>query len=155
MRWCRGLPAIFMALSACSSGGPSRGPAPPIPWTAGRYSLEARIPTTEGGFEVFNADLTIREDGSMSLLSSSGQCRTPTLAELRRDEERRRRTFVCGDATYVLTPTADRVAGEVRARVTEQYREIVTCLLGQPPPCYVLSTRRVTRSADLRVYRLD
>jgi hypothetical protein len=150
--------AAIMVLAACSSspsGDGSGAPPPPVAWTAGHYTLEARITTVEGGVEELTGDLTIRGDGSMTLLSSFGSCRTPTATELRRDEERRRRTFVCGDATYIVEPTSDRVRGQVRARVTETYRERVACAPGRAPPCFAMRTRRVTRSADLRVFVLD
>ena len=155
MRTFGWVPAILIATSACSSGGPSDGPAPPVSWTPGRYTLEATIDTSDGDREELTGDLRIRPDGTMTLLSSFGSCRVPTPDELRRDEERRQRTFTCGDATYVIRPTANRVRGQVRARITESYQQSVQCRAGQSPPCYRTSSRRVTRTANLAVFVID
>jgi len=155
MRLYHWVPTIVVALSSCSSGGPSPGPQLPTFWTPGRYALEARIRTADGGSEEITGDLSIRPGGSMTLLSSFGSCRAPTPIEQRRDQERRRRTFTCGDAQYVLLPTADRVRGAVRAMVTERFQQRTRCPVGRAPPCYWLATRRVARSADLVVFRVD
>lgn len=147
--------SVILGVSGCSSGGAPETPAPPVEWTPGHYSLEALIATADGGSEELTGDLTVAEDGTMLLLSSMGSCRPPTEAELRRDAAARRRTFVCGEATYVIEPTSDRVRGEVRARVTEEYLEQMPCRPTQTPPCYRMRSRRVTRTADLTVYVLD
>ena len=147
--------AIVIATSACSSGGPSPGGREPsVSWTPGRYTLEATIPTADGSDEL-TADLRVGVDGTMTLLSSFGTCLQPTPNELRRDEQRGLRTFTCGDATYVLRPTTDRVRGRVRAIVTERYLRTVQCPPGRTGPCYRNSTRRVRRSADLTVFAVN
>lgn len=155
MRALGWVPAIVLATTSCASGGGPETLGPPISWTPGHYTLEASVPTADGGSEELTADLRIRADGSMSLLSPIGSCRLPTERELERDEVRRQRTFDCGDAVYVVRPTVDRVRGEVRARVTEQYRVVVPCPPGQAGPCYEPRTRRVIRSAQLSVFVLD
>ena len=124
-------------------------------WTPGRYTLEARIPSADGSDES-TAELRIGFDGeTMTLLSSFGNCLEPTPTQVRRDEENRRRTFSCGDATYVIRPTSGRVRGEVRALITESVRRQVRCPAGRTGPCYRTSTRRVRRSADLIVLRIN
>lgn len=148
------VPVIVIATSACSSGGPSAGPEPPVSWTPGRYTLEATIPSADGS-DLLTADLRIGIDGTMTLRSSVGNCLEPTPRQLRRDEERRRRTFSCGDATFVIRPTSGRVRGEVRALVTETYRQQVTCPGGRTGPCYMNATRRVRRSANLIVFSIN
>lgn len=148
------VPVILIATSACSSGGPSAGPEPPVSWTPGRYTLEATIPSADGSDQL-TADLRIGVAGTMTLRSSSGNCLEPTPAALRRDEQNRRRTFSCGDATYVIRPASGRVRGEVRALVTELVRQQVPCVLGRVGPCYRMSTRRVRRSANLIVLRIN
>jgi len=150
------VPVIVLATSACSSGGPSAGPEPPVSWTPGRYTLDATIPSADG-FEQLTADLRIGVDGTMTLQSSSGNCLEPTPAELRRIEQYRwrRRTFRCGDATYAITETSGRVRGVVRALVTERFRQQIQCAQGRVGPCYTMSTRRVRRSANLNVLTIN
>jgi hypothetical protein len=140
--------AAPLVLLGCSAmGGP---PTTPVPWTPGQYSLEATVGETLSAEDV-RAQLTIAPDSRISLASSTGLCRERDAAEVERDFARGRATFECGDATFQIRPIPGSVRGEVRASVLEEVREQTTCPLGRTPPCFIMRTQRVTRSADLRV----
>lgn len=157
MQWPRWGSALVVASVACSTGG-VRDPGPVVPWTPGRYLLEADLDAGLGGGTQANeleAELRIQVGGSMMLLSSFGACTEPTREELERDEQFRRRTFSCGEARYEIRPTQDSVRGEVRARVLEEVLQQVPCAPGNPGVCTVVTTRRVARRARLVVTELD
>ena len=62
-----------------------------------------------------------------------------------------------GDAVYRVRPTPSGVRGDVRASLLEEYRDTVPCPTGSDGNrvCYIMRTRRVTRSANLTVSTLD
>ena len=148
--------AVLLAALACSPPSTySTGTGGPVPWTPGRYVLEATIGTSLSD-QVFRAVLTVAPDGSMSLDSSTGLCRDPRPDQAGRDEALSRRTFECGDAVYQVQPTPGAVRGRISATILEEYEAQVAC----PPTstrrvCHIMRTRRVTRGAQLTVSSLD
>jgi hypothetical protein len=149
-------PALLTVALACSPPRTySTGAGGPVPWTPGRYVLEATIGTTLSDQD-FRAVLTIAPDATMSMDASTGLCRDPSPAYTGQDEARSRRTFECGDVMYFVQPTPTGVRGRLTASILEEYEAQTIC----PPQsgrtyCSIMRTRRVTRTADLVVSPLD
>ncbi len=127
---------MVVAASACAStGGAPASPPGPVSWPIGEYALEA---TVEYQYDAVNRSNTAREDyfldlaigpgGSLALLNPPGVCRDPTRPEVERDEALRRRTFRCGDFTYVVEPAGSTIRGELTALVNERIRRRGTCI---------------------------
>jgi hypothetical protein len=142
--------AAMVACSSAGGGGSPEAGATPIAWTPGRYLLEATVGSTLSA-EDFTGELTIRSADSMTLSASSGQCQPPTPAEAQRDRAAGVRSFACGSARWVVRPVPGGVRGEIRASILEEYRTQIACAPQQQPPCYIMETRQVSRSANLRV----
>lgn len=152
----RRLPAILLSTLACSPPSTySTGVGGPVPWTPGRYVLEATVGRSLSDQE-FRAVLTIAPDASMSLEASSGLCRDPSPTYAGQDEARARRTFECGDAVYFVQPTPTGVRGRITASILEEYEAQTACPPGSGRTvCTIMRTRRVSRTAELMVSPLD
>jgi hypothetical protein len=144
-----------MMLGAVACTAPSTystGTGGPVPWTPGRYLLEATVGRGSLSDQDFSAVLTIAPDGSMSLDSSSGLCKDPSTAQSqsRQDEALGRGAFECGDATFFVEPTPAGVRGRIRASILEEYEAQVPCApTSNQAVCTIMRTRRVTRTAPL------
>ena len=113
--------AIPIAVAACASRATRT--AEPSPWQAGRYSLEAAINYSSGGFErrdEHRADLLISSQGEMSMFSSSGVCLDPDALQQGADQAGGKRTFQCGPVRYELRPAGGTVLGRIFTTVTEE-----------------------------------
>lgn len=154
----RGHVASLITLGAIGCAAPSTystGTGGPVPWTPGRYVLEATV----GGSlsdQYFRAVLTVAPDGAIGMESSSGLCRDPSPSQRGQDEALSRRTFECGDATYSVQPSPTGVRGRISASILEEYEAQIPC----PPTsnrssCTIMRTRRVVRGADLTVSPLE
>ena len=127
---------VVAAAAACSStGGAPASPPEPVSWPVGTYALEATVEYRDdslAGAEVARADyfavLVIAPDGSLTFQSANGICRDPTWSEVDRDEALRRRTFRCGDFTFVVEPAGSTIRGELTATVTERTRQRGECV---------------------------
>jgi hypothetical protein len=99
-----------------------------VTWPVGEFVLEASVSYDVRGqtrVDRHTADLEIAPGGVLTLISSSGLCQGPPLDQIGADEERGRRTFVCGgDTRYELRPIGRTVTGDFTAAVVEE--EIVT-----------------------------
>jgi hypothetical protein len=148
-----------MTLGALACAAPSTystGTGGPVPWTPGRYVLEARVGRGSLSDQDFRAVLTVAPDGSMSMDSSTGLCRDPSPGRATQDEARGRGTFECGDATYFVQPTPGGVRGTIRASILEEYEAQVPCApTSNQQVCTIMRTRRVVRGADLTVSPLE
>jgi len=156
MRIIRSASVTMLGALACASPSTySTGTGGTVPWTPGRYVLEATI----GGSlsdQHFRAVLTVAPDGSTSMDSSTGLCRDPSPAQAGQDEALARSTFECGDATYFVQPTPSGVRGRISATILEEYEARVPC----PPTsnrqvCTIMRTQRVNRTAALTVSSLE
>ena len=142
-----------LACSPPSTVGTGEGGT--VPWTPGRWSMEATVGTGSITDSEYSGILTIAPDGAMSLESSSGLCVEPTRAATARDRERGERTFECGEAVYRVRSTPSGVRGEIVASILEEYTETVPCPTTSTGTCTVVRTRRVTRRSDLAVSPLN
>jgi hypothetical protein len=150
------LPLLVLAASACAAGGgaPSSSPGP-INWPAGEFVLEGTVtyneatPSYQGtATEDYVAYLDIADDGSSTLTSSTGLCREPIRARVRRDETVAGRFFECGDVTYFFGPGGGTIRGELSARVEETFRV--------PGPCRGRGTGADGQSICIRPsWRID
>ncbi|MGE0157933.1 MAG: hypothetical protein AB7T31_00900 [Gemmatimonadales bacterium] len=149
--------AVMLGALACAPPSTySTGTGGPVPWTPGRYVLEATVGTGSLSDQDFRAVLTIAPDGDMTLDSSTGLCRDPTLSQLHQDEASAQRSFECGDAYYRVQPTPGGVRGDIRATIQEEYEAQVPCPSNVTRPvCTIMRTRTVVRSERLRVSTLD
>jgi hypothetical protein len=163
------LPLLILAASACSAnaGPPASAPSPLI-WPAGEYVLEASVryneatPSSESTLtEDFVAYLNVAPDGSLTLTSSSGLCRDPLDPRQRREENRGRRGFECGDVTYAFGPAGGTIRGEMTARVWETFRVPGPCkrygatVDGRTvclEPSWRVVSRSSVKSARLRIF---
>jgi len=149
--------ALVLGALACASPSTySTGTGGPVPWTPGRYVLEATIGRGSLSDQDFRAVLTVAPDGSTSMDSSTGLCRDPSPAQAGQDEALARSTFECGDATYFVQPTPSGVRGRISATILEEYEARVPC----PPTsnrqvCTIMRTQRVNRTAALTVSSLE
>ena len=136
MKGSSSLLLLLVAVPACSStGGAPASPRVPVSWPIGAYILEATIEYRDDGAyqsntsrEDYFVDLDIAPGGSLALLNPPGFCRDPTRPEVERDEALRRKTFRCGDFTYVVEPAGSTVRGELTAVVTERFRRRGQCI---------------------------
>jgi hypothetical protein len=147
---------VLGALACSSPSTYSTGTGGPVPWTPGRYVLEATVGRGSLSDQDFSAILTIAPDGSASMESSTGICRDPRPDQAGRDDALSQRTFECGDALYMVRPTPAGVRGRISATILEEYEARVPC----PPTsnqtvCTIMRTERVTRGADLTVSPLE
>jgi hypothetical protein len=146
--------AIGVALAAtlgCASGGGGGGAgATPLPWTPGRYLLEATVGSTLSA-EEFTGELIVDSPESITLQSSSGLCDRQTPSDVNQDLANGMRSFNCGPARWEFRPTSGGVRGTIRATILEEVREETPCPPLQLPPCFIMRTRQVTRSATVRV----
>jgi hypothetical protein len=147
---------VLGALACAAPSTYSTGTGGPVPWTPGRYVLEATVGGGSLSDHDFRAILTVAPDGSTSMDSSTGLCRDPRPDQAGRDDALSQRTFECGDALYMVRPTSTGVRGEIRAAILEEYEATVPC----PPTsartsCTIMRTRRVNRTAALTVSSLD
>ena len=132
----RSLLLMVVAASACSStGGAPASPPGPVSWPIGEHALEATVEYRDDGLnrsntvhEDYSVDLAIGPGGSLVLLNPPGVCRDPTRPEVERDEALRRRTFRCGDFTYVVEPAGSTIRGELTAIVNERIRRRGVCI---------------------------
>ncbi len=147
---------VFAAVACGTPSTYSTGTGGPVPWTPGRYALEAVIGDRVTDQE-FRAVLTIAPDGGMSLASSTGLCVDPTPAATDRDRATGQRTFECGEAVYRVRPTPGSVRGEIRASILEEYEDRIPCANASDAQrmCPIMRTRRVTRDASLVVGALN
>ena len=147
---------VLGALACASPSTYSTGTGGPVPWTPGRYVLEARVGRGSLSDQDFRAILTIAPDGAASMESSTGLCRDPRPDGVGRDLDWSQRTFECGDAFYILRPTSTGLRGEIRASILEEYEATVPCPPTSPrPSCTIMRTRRVIRTAALTVGPLE
>ena len=136
MKGSRSLLLMVVAASACSStGGAPASPPRPVSWPIGEYALEATVEYRDDGLnrsntvrEDYSVDLAIGPGGSLVLLDPPGVCRDPTRPEVERDEALHRRTFRCGDLTYVVEPAGSTIRGELTATVNERIRRRGRCI---------------------------
>jgi hypothetical protein len=148
--------AVMGGLACASPSTYSTGTGSPVPWTPGRYVLEARVGRGSLSDQDFRAVLTVAPDGSASLDSSTGLCRDPRPDQAGRDVALSQRTFECGDALYMLRPTSTGVRGDIRASILEEYEATVPCPpTSTRPTCTIMRTRRVIRTAALMVAPLE
>jgi hypothetical protein len=157
MRGPLAIAGILASALACAAPSTySTGTGGPVPWTPGRYALEAVIGNGITDQE-FRAVLTITPDGSMSLASSTGLCVDPTPAAADRDRASGQRTFECGEAVYRVRPTPNSVRGEIIASILEEYEDRIPCASASDAQrtCPIMRTRRVTRDANLTVSSLN
>jgi hypothetical protein len=144
-----------MAVACASPSTYSTGTGGPVPWTPGRYVLEATVGRSLSDQE-FRAILTVAPDGSMSMESSTGLCRDPLPDQDGRDDALSRRFFECGDALYIVRPTSTGVRGDIRASILEEYEARVPCPpTSNQPVCTIMRTQRVVRTATLTVSPLE
>jgi len=159
MRSVAPLVSVLCAVSACSppSTVGAGGGDTTVPWTPGRYAMEATVGTGSITDQEFRAVLTVAPDGSMSLDSSTGLCQAPPPPAVGQQQALGQRTFQCGDAVYTVRPTPSGVRGNLRASVLEEYPATVPCPIGSAAQrvCTIMRTRRVTRNADLTVSSLN
>jgi hypothetical protein len=156
MRCVTGSIVTLCVLAACSPPSTvGTGEGGTVPWTPGRYNLQATVGTGSVTDQEFDAILTVAPDGSIGLSSSTGLCVDPTQAATARDRERGERTFECGEAVYRVRSTPSGVRGEVLASILEEYTETVPCPTSSSGTCTVVRTRRVTRRANLTVNPLN
>jgi hypothetical protein len=147
---------LLGALACAPPSTYSTGTGSPVPWTPGRYVLEATVGRGSLSDQDFSAVLTIAPDGSASLDSSTGLCRDPRPDQAGRDEALSQRTFECGDALYMVRPTPTGVRGDIRVSILEEYEATVPCPpTSTRPTCAIMRTRRVTRTAALSVSSLE
>ena len=127
---------MVVAVTACSStGGPPASSPGPVSWPPGTYTLEATVVYRydyEYGEDTLREDyfavLVIDSDFSLTLQNERGICRDPTRAQVDRDEALRRKTFTCGDITWVVEPgPGSMIRGELVATVTEGIRRRAEC----------------------------
>jgi hypothetical protein len=147
---------VLGTLACASPSTYSTGTGGPVPWTPGRYVLEATVGRGTLSDQDFRAILTVAPDGSASMESSTGLCRDPRPDQAGRDDALSQRTFECGDAVFVVRPTSTGVRGDIRASILEEYEATVAC----PPTstrasCTIMRTRRVIRTAGLMVTPLE
>jgi len=121
-----------------------------LAWTPGRYLLEATVGSTLSA-EDFTGELTIDSPESITLQASSGLCDRQTPSDINQDLANGMRSFNCGPARWEFRPTSGGVRGTIRATILEEVREETPCPPLQLPPCFIMRTRTVTRSANLRV----
>ena len=152
--------AIPIAVAACA--GRATRTAEPAPWQAGRYSLEAAINYSSGGFEKrdeHTADLLISSQGELSMFSSSGVCLDPDAMQQGADQAAGKRTFQCGPVRYELRPAGSTVQGKIFTTVTEE-RVTTVCVKYATTPegnrvCVETQERReqiqTKKSASLQV----
>jgi hypothetical protein len=157
MRIVRAVQLVWLGSIACSPPSTySTGSGGPVPWTPGRYVLEATVGRGSMSDEEFRAILTVAPDGSTSLSASTGLCRDPSPSRAETDESLGLRTFQCGDAVYYVQPSATGVRGRIVASVLEEYEAQVPCApTSNQATCTIMRTRRVTRIAQLTVSSLD
>jgi hypothetical protein len=146
---------VLVAVACASPSTYSTGTGDPVPWTPGRYVLEATVGGSLSAQD-FRAILTVAPDGSTSMESSTGLCRDPRPDQAGRDDALSQRTFECGDALYMVRPTSTGVRGDIRATILEEYEARVPC----PPTsnrqvCTIMRTQRVVRTASLTVSPLE
>jgi hypothetical protein len=142
---------VLAALACAPSPYPTR-PAGLVPWTPGRYVLEATVGRGSLSDQDFRAVLTVAPDGSMSMDSSTGLCRDPSPGRAPQDQTWGRGTFVCGDATYFVQPSPTGVRGTIRASILEEYEAQVPCApTSNQQVCTIMRTRRISRTAQLTV----
>ena len=164
MKGSSSLLLLLVAVPACSStGGAPASPPGPVSWPIGEYALEATVEYQDDGLnrpntarEDYFVDLAIGPGGSLALLNPPGVCRDATRPELERDEALRRRTFRCGDLTYVVEPAGSTIRGELTAIVNERIRRRGTCieysfLGGCMEYQWYLNSRRTQKRARFRV----
>jgi hypothetical protein len=136
MKGSASLLVTVVAATACSStGGAPASPLGPVSWPIGEYALEARFEFKNDTALAWNMDradyfavLLIAPDGSLTFQSANGICRDPTWSEVDRDEALRRKTFRCGDFTFVVEPAGSTIRGELTATVTERTRQRGECV---------------------------
>jgi hypothetical protein len=150
------LVVVAVTLSCTTPSTYSTGTGAPVPWTPGRYEMEATVGSSISD-QGFRAVLTIAPDGSMSLTSSTGLCVDPNPAAAERDQARAQRTFDCGDAAYTVRPVPAGVRGRIVASILEEYQDRIPCPTAADAnrSCPIMRTRRVTRNADLLVNSLN
>jgi hypothetical protein len=147
---------VLGALACASPSTYSTGTGGPVPWTPGRYVLEATVGRGSLSDQDIRGILTVAPDGSLSLESSTGLCRDPSPARTDQDRALAQRTFECGDAVYRVRPAPTGVRGEVRAGILEEYAATVPCpRTSTRASCTIMRTRRVVRTAELTVSALD
>ena len=146
---------VLASMVACASPSTySTGTGGPVPWTPGRYVLEATVGGSLSNQD-FRAVLTIAPDGAMSMDSSTGPCMDPSPGRAAPEALARRR-FECGDAVYSVQPTPSGVRGSITASILEEYEAQTACAPGSTRQvCTIMRTRRVTRSAQLTVSALE
>ncbi len=143
MKGSASLLVMVVAAAACSStGGAPASPPRPVVWPIGEYALEAtfeyRNDVQHAWDKVrayYSAVLVIAPDGSLTFQSANGVCRDPTWSEVDRDEALRRKTFRCGDFTFVVEPAGSTIRGELTATVTEAIRQRGECLAARVGGC--------------------
>ena len=157
------------ALAGCSSsGGPPASPLEPIPWPIGTYTLEARVQYQDdneyGSRTVrddYFADLNIAPGGSLALVNPNGICQDLTRQEIDVDLAMRRKTFRCGDFTYVVQPSGSTIRGQLIATVSERIRRRGACIRYRPAAMdgarqcaeyrWTVSSRRTRKRARLTI----
>ena len=143
MKGSASLLVMVVAATACSStGGAPASPTAPVSWPIGEYALEATFEyqnDTANAWQRDRADyfavLIIAPDGSLTFQSANGICRDPTWSEVDRDEALHRKTFRCGDFTFVVEPAGSTIRGELTATVTKRIRQRGECVAATSTGC--------------------
>jgi len=159
------IPSFAFCLCGCAAAGNgSDAVQEPLTWPPGQYLLEASVTHRqdyEGGERTvqaeYTADLDIRADGFMQLISASGLCRDPLPKEMLEDRGRWQRTFLCEDGTYVLKPSEETIRGELRVRVISQHREERCVRYSDDGSCieseFFVNSRGTDKNLRLKVLR--
>ena len=129
-----------------------------LPWRPCSRVRSKRIGRLQGyGTRPTELDIA-RLGSSLTSQNRSGVCRDLTRQEVERDEALRRKTFRCGDFTYVLEPAGSTIRGELTVAVDERIRQRGTCLRYRgtgPAQCTVyrwdVNSRRTQKRAQLTV----
>jgi len=163
------LTGVAMLEGCASTGGSGGGDGGPPPWTPGEYDLRTTVSyrmdtenTTRTERRQYTGELTVKDDGSLLFISSSGLCRDPTPAELAADRGRGGRTFSCQEVRYFLQPSAGTVRGGASVTVEEGFRTRGACMryqttAGGDRVCveysWTVERRITTKTAALTVIR--
>jgi hypothetical protein len=95
------------------------------------------VPQVSRGARSFiehRAELVVAPDGKVTLTSREGFCQDPNPAQVVLDEQRRQRTFLCGQTTrYELRPGAGVPLGEITAEVEDE-ELVVRCVRTERRP---------------------
>lgn len=160
------LPVLALSAACASSGVPAEDTS--ATWVSGEYVYQTLITydddtpsgSATGSVDV-RGDVTVFDDGSLVLTSSTGRCRRTRTRDAALVDRREVR-FNCGTASFVLRPGRDAVVGTVAMVLSETKRrrggcrQLMTSTEGRQT-CIAwdwnVTTNRAEKTANIRAQR--